>query len=66
MIEDADKSRLIAATIADSQMSRRVVCATNITRPTTQASAVVISLATELIRGMVGTGAWRGYWIGEI
>lgn len=66
VIEEVDKGLLMAATIADAEMKRRVVCATSVTRPTTQASAVVISLATDLIRGMVGTGAWPAQWIGEI
>lgn len=66
VIEEVEKGQLMAAIITDAEMTRRVVCATSVTRPMTQASAVVISLATDLIRGMVGTGVWPGHWIGEI
>jgi LysR family nitrogen assimilation transcriptional regulator len=45
---------------------RRVVCATSVGRPTTQASAAVIGLVTDLIRGLVGSGAWPAKWIGEV
>ena len=66
VIEEVEAGQLQAAAISDASMKRRVVCATSITRPTTQASAAVISLATDLIRGMVGSGAWPAQWIGEI
>lgn len=66
VIEEVKAGQLQAAAISDAAMKRRVVCATSITRPTTQASAAVIGLATDLIRGMVGTGAWPAQWIGEI
>lgn len=66
VMEEVAHGQLQAVTIEEASMRRRVVCATRITRPTTQASAAVIGLATDLIRGMVGTGAWPGQWIGEI
>ena len=66
VIEEVDRGQLRAATIDDADMKRRVVCATSITRPTSVASAAVISLATDLIRGMVGSGTWPGRWIGEV
>lgn len=66
VMEEVASGQLQAITIDESSMRRRVVCATRITRPTTLASAAVIGLATDLIRGMVGTGAWPGQWIGEI
>lgn len=66
VMEEVANGQLQAVTIEEASMRRRVVCATRITRPTTQASAAVIGLATDLIRGMVGTGAWPGQWIGEI
>ncbi len=66
VMEEVASGQLQAGTIHEASMRRRVVCATRITRPTTQASAAVIGLATDLIRGMVGTGAWPGRWIGEI
>lgn len=66
VVEDVAAGQLRAVTIEESRMRRRVVCATRVTRPATQASAAVISLATELIRGMVGSGTWPGRWIGEV
>ena len=66
VMEEVASGLLQAITINESSMRRRVVCATRITRPTTLASAAVIGLATDLIRGMVGSGAWPGQWIGEI
>jgi len=38
----------------------------SVTRPTTVASAAVINLVTDLIRGMVGAGSWPGRWIGDV
>lgn len=66
VMEEVASGQLQAATIEEASMRRRVVCATRITRPTTLASAAVIGLATDLIRGMVGSGAWPGQWIGEV
>jgi LysR family nitrogen assimilation transcriptional regulator len=66
VIEEVDRGQLRAATIEDADMKRRVVCATSITRPTSAATAAVIGLATDLIRGMVGSGTWPGRWIGEV
>lgn len=66
VMEEVANGQLQAITINESSMRRRVVCATRITRPTTLAGAAVIGLATDLIRGMVGSGAWPGQWIGEI
>lgn len=66
VIEEVKSGHLRTSTVSDAAMKRRVVCATSITRPTTLASAAVIGLATDLIRGTVGTGAWPAQWIGEI
>jgi LysR family nitrogen assimilation transcriptional regulator len=66
VIEEVKSGHLRASTISDSAMKRRVVCATSITRPTTLASAAIIGLATDLIRGMVESGTWPAQWIGEI
>jgi LysR family nitrogen assimilation transcriptional regulator len=66
VMEEVTAGQLKTATIQEASMRRRVVCATRITRQTTSASAAVIGLATDLIRGMVGSGAWPGQWIGEI
>lgn len=64
VIEEVAQGQLMAATIQDSAMKRRVVCATSVTRPTTQASAAVIDLAVDLIHDMTDSGAWPGRWIG--
>jgi LysR family nitrogen assimilation transcriptional regulator len=66
VIEEVRQGQLQASTISDTSMKRRVVCATSITRPTSQASQAVISLTTDLIRGLVGSGEWPAQWIGEI
>ena len=65
VVEEVSAGQLRADTIQEPEMRRRVICATRVTRPTTQASAAVIGLTTELIRGMVGSGTWPGQWIGE-
>ncbi len=65
VIDEVRSGALQASIISDSEMKRRVVCATSITRPTTQASAAVINLAIQLINNMVATGSWPAKWIGE-
>jgi len=45
-------------------MARRVVCATNIARPATQAKAAVHALVQEVIREMVQSKSWPGRWVG--
>lgn len=57
--------QLRAAVITSEGMSRRVVCATNLTRPLTAASAAVITLVTGVLREMVQRGDWPARWIGE-
>jgi len=64
--EEVAAGQLKSATIEEASMRRRVVCASRLTRPSNPASAAVIGLATELIRGMVGSGTWPGQWIGEV
>ena len=66
VIEEVRQGQLQAITISDTAMTRRVVCATSITRPTSLAAQAVIALTTDLIRGLVGTGEWPAQWIGEI
>ena len=63
--EEVAAGRLAASRIDSPGMSRRIVCATSVTRPTTAACAAVIDLAVEVIRGMVETGAWPGRWIAQ-
>lgn len=61
--EEVATQRLTASRIDSPRMSRRIVCATSVTRPTTVACAALIELAVEVIRGMVATGAWPGRWV---
>lgn len=56
--EEVAAGRLQAATIASANTSRRVVCATNMARPSTVAGTAVMRLLTETIRNMVQSGAW--------
>lgn len=56
--EEVRMGRLQAATISSSSTSRRVVCATNMARPSTVAGAAVMRLLIEAIRGLVQAGAW--------
>jgi LysR family nitrogen assimilation transcriptional regulator len=45
-------------------MSRRVVCATAVTRPSTAAGAAVVELMGDVVRKMVADGSWPARWIG--
>ena len=56
-------SKLQASRIASDRMSRRVVCATNVTRPSTPTSSAVIALIQEVIHDMVASKSWPGHWI---
>ncbi len=66
VVEEVAAGQLQTAPIQESRMRRRVVCATRISRPTSQATNALIALTTELVRGMVGSGAWPGRWMGEV
>lgn len=63
--EEVAAGRLRTAVIDSPLMSRRVVCATNVTRPVSVASAAVTALVQRVVRGMVATGAWPAQWVGE-
>ena len=54
-----------ASTIESASISRRVVCATSVTRPTSAAGAAVMALVIDVIRGMVEAGDWPARWVGE-
>lgn len=56
--------RLRASIIDSPGMSRRVVCATSVTRPSTPASDAAIGLVCGVVREMVVGGAWPARWIG--
>lgn len=62
--EEVAAGHLRAATITDAGMLRRVVCASSVARPSTLAGTTVIGLVTELVRGMVRSGAWPARWVG--
>ena len=57
--------KLQASKIDSPGMTRRVVCATSVTRPATLASTAVTALAQEVIHRMVLSQAWPGRWIGS-
>ena len=56
--EEVRSGHLQAAPLVSPAMSRRVVCATNLTRPSTLAADAVRRLLTETIRDLVRSGAW--------
>lgn len=56
--EEVSAGRLQASTISSANTSRRVVCATNLTRPSTTAGAAVTTLLKEAICNLVKAGAW--------
>jgi LysR family nitrogen assimilation transcriptional regulator len=62
--EEVAARRLSATPIDHPSIPRRVVCATNMARPTTPAAAAVTELAIEVIRGLVDSGAWPARWVG--
>jgi LysR family nitrogen assimilation transcriptional regulator len=57
--------KLQASKIDNPGMTRRVVCATSVTRPATLASTAVTALAQEVIHRMVLSQAWPGRWVGR-
>ncbi|MGN6579920.1 MAG: LysR family transcriptional regulator [Bordetella sp.] len=44
-------------------ISRRVICATSLTRPVTPATAATVELITQQLRRLVDTGIWPARWI---
>jgi LysR family nitrogen assimilation transcriptional regulator len=62
--EEVAARRLRATPIDHPSIPRRVVCATNMARPTTPAAAAVTELTIEVIRGLVDSGAWPARWVG--
>lgn len=53
-----------ASTITAPHMTRRLVCATNVSRPSTQATMAVTAVVQDVIRRMVSAGEWPARWIG--
>ena len=62
--EEVAAGRLCASTIDSASMSRRVVCATSVTRPRTAAGNAVIRVVGDVVRQMVDDGSWPARWIG--
>jgi LysR family nitrogen assimilation transcriptional regulator len=62
--EEVAAGRLRASAIERPSLSRRVVCATSVTRPTTPVAAAVIALVTDVIHAMVESGDWPARWVG--
>lgn len=62
--EEVAAGRLRASMIERPSMSRRVVCATSVTRPETAATAAVMALLVEVLHGMVASGEWPARWVG--
>jgi Transcriptional regulator len=61
--QEVADGRLRSVTIDRPRMSRRVICATNTTRPTSAASSAVSRLICQVIRDMVESGAWPAVWV---
>lgn len=61
--EEIAAGRLQASRITSDRMSRRVVCASNVTRPSTAASSAVFALIQDVIHDMIFSKSWPGHWI---
>ncbi len=61
--EEIAAGKLQASRIVSERMSRRVVCATNATRPSTPAISAVNALIQDVIHDMVASKSWPGHWI---
>ena len=59
--EEIAAGKLQASRIASDLMSDRLVCATNVTRPSTPASSAVFALVQEVIHEMVASKSWPGH-----
>jgi len=62
--DEVAAGRLRASTIDSPSMSRRVVCATSMTRPRTAVGNAVMRLLGDVLREMVEQGTWPARWIG--
>jgi LysR family nitrogen assimilation transcriptional regulator len=62
--DEVAAGRLRASTIDSPSMSRRVVCATSVTRPGTVAGTAVMRVVALVLRQMVDDGRWPARWIG--
>lgn len=62
--DEVAAGRLRACAIDSPKLSRRVVCATCVTRPGTAAGTAVKHLVCRVLHQMVDDGAWPARWIG--
>lgn len=62
--EEVAAGRLRTVVIDSPRMSRRVVHATNVTRPATSAAVAVNALIQEVVHGMTQSGSWPARWLG--
>jgi LysR family nitrogen assimilation transcriptional regulator len=62
--DEVAAGRLRASTIDSPSMSRRVVCATSVSRPRTAAGNAVMHLVSDVLRRMVEDGDWPARWVG--
>ncbi|MGG4605154.1 LysR substrate-binding domain-containing protein [Paenalcaligenes sp. Me131] len=65
ILEEVANGTLHSAHIDGGNLSRRVVCATSLTRPGSTAIAAVEALILDVISQMVSSGIWPARWIGE-
>lgn len=63
--EEVASGLLQSARLDSPAMARRVVCATSIARPATQANAAVNALVCEVVREMVQSKSWPARWVGN-
>jgi len=63
--EEISLGRLRASDIAGPGIMRRLVCATNVTRPSTIAGTALMNLVSDVLRQMVADGSWPARWIGS-
>lgn len=56
---------LHTARLDSPHMTRRVICATNMTRPASLAVSALAELVQDVLRDMVDSGAWPAVWIGS-
>jgi LysR family transcriptional regulator, nitrogen assimilation regulatory protein len=62
--EEVAAGRLRTIVIDSPSMSRRVVRATSVMRPATNAAVAVHALVHEVVRDMARSGAWPSRWLG--
>jgi LysR family transcriptional regulator, nitrogen assimilation regulatory protein len=61
--EEVAAGRMQAATIDSKGMTRRVVCATNVTRPASSSTTAVQDLSVKAVYELVAAGVWPAKWL---